>query len=138
MVKKITLAGLLLIICVGSFLFYNEFLALPDSMEKQPIAHKLTALELYGAYEEDEMSADLLYLNKVMLIEGIVASVDQTDQDQTLSLETNGFGVIKCTLAEDDKTKDLSTLVGKEINIKGECIGMLLDVLINNAIIINQ
>jgi hypothetical protein len=53
-------------------------------------------------------------------------------------LETEGFGFINATLSD---AKELDALVlqkGNEVTLKGECIGLLLDVLIINAIILNE
>ena len=70
---------------------------------------------------------------------GVVESVEvPDDSNPILSLQTEGFGLVKATMESTIEPVTTADLIGKEITIKGECIGILLDVLLNQSIIINQ
>ena len=55
-----------------------------------------------------------------------------------VSLATEGFGSIKATLANTIEPSELNKYKDTEVRIKGECIGLLLDVLLINSIILED
>ena len=126
-------------ILVLSFWFYTNFLLTEPSMKKQITKHRISAIDLYAQFDQNEAAANNKFLNKVLEVKGMIKSIDQNEQSKpVIMLETEGFGFINATLSD---AKELDTLVlqnGNEVTLKGECIGLLLDVLLINAIILND
>ena len=108
-------------------------------MAKRSTDVEMRANDLMTAFESEEENANGLYLNKILAVSGKIISVDLTEETKpTINLETDGFGVIKCTLESADDFDNESMTIGSNLTIKGECIGYLLDVLINDSIMLND
>ena len=136
--KQFLLLGLVVGL-ISAYVIWSTFLKTAPSTTSLDTEAEITANELYQAFYSDETEANKLYLNKIIEVSGVVTSIDESeDLKPSISLATEGFGVIKCTFetAEDFDPKSVS--VGAQITIKGECIGYLLDVLIRNSIIITD
>ena len=123
----------------GAYIIWSNFLKTSPGTSKLETEIEISAEDLMIAFENDENKANGLYLNKILEVRGKVVGTDQSEMAKpTIDLETSGFGVIKCTLESADDF-DLNSINNEaELTLKGECIGYLLDVLLNNAIILND
>ncbi|MDO9156910.1 MAG: hypothetical protein Q7U17_08555, partial [Sediminibacterium sp.] len=86
----------------------------------------ISAVELVYAYNNNEPDANAKYLNKALVVEGIVKEVGQNQEgNTTITIDgANDFSAVFCTLKEADKNIE----VKKKISIKGVCIGFTSDV----------
>lgn len=93
----------------------------------------ISAVELVYAYNNNEPDANAKYLNKALVVEGIVKEVGQNQEgNTTITIDgANDFSAVFCTLKEADKDIE----VKKKISIKGVCIGFTSDVVITDAFI---
>lgn len=93
----------------------------------------ISAVELVYAYNNNEPDANAKYLNKALVVEGIVKEVGQNQEgNTTITIDgANDFSAVFCTLKEADKNIE----VKKKISIKGVCIGFTSDVVITDAFI---
>ncbi len=106
-------------------------------MHKQETQHQVTAVNLYNEFDSDEEKANNLYLNQVLEVTGVIESVQASeDSNPVITLQTEGFGVVNATLASLEEMEGIELNEGQSVTIKGECIGLLLDVLITNSIIL--
>jgi len=96
----------------------------------------VTAAELSKEFEGDENVANSRYLNKVIEVSGIVGTIKTVDENITrFTLETgNPMSAVICTFSPVTKHTDFEQ--GKEITVRGECSGFLMDVLLNNCIVV--
>jgi hypothetical protein len=96
----------------------------------------VTASELSKEFESDENAATSRYLNKVLEVSGTVGTIKTGDGNITsVTLETgNPMSAVICTFSPSNKPADFEQ--GKEITVRGECSGFLMDVLLNNCTII--
>ncbi|MCX6330212.1 MAG: hypothetical protein NTZ85_11975 [Bacteroidia bacterium] len=94
----------------------------------------ISAVDLQKAFEENETSAASTYVNKVLEVTGTIESV-KTGENNVLSivLKTGSdLSTVICTFPpETDPAKFTS---GKQITVRGECSGFLMDVLLNNCV----
>jgi hypothetical protein len=132
---------LVIAVCVAlivAFVVYTTFLKTAPSMKNLEAEFKLSAIELYTEFDADENAANTKYQNKVLEITGEVVEVSSEEGgNPTISLKTEGFGVVKCTLESVPSSQELERIsIGGNLTIKGECIGMLLDVLVERSMII--
>ncbi|MEQ1587819.1 MAG: hypothetical protein ABL895_18175 [Cyclobacteriaceae bacterium] len=128
--KKI-LIGILLALGVTSgviYLMYNK----PHRNPATETPIKVSATELFKSFESNETEANQLYLDKVLEVTGKITEVSSNQNGMpVLALETENivFGV-RCTM----ENGELITQVGETVTVKGICTGYLSDVIITNAI----
>lgn len=100
--------GVLLIgAAIGYFYLYQDH----RNISQEEASFELSAQNLADEFKNDAVSANTKYLNQTIEVKGIVKEVT----DSTLLLESGVF----CSLNE----KANESLNGKEITIKGRCIG---------------
>jgi len=107
--------------------------------ESNVASHKtevtIDAPELLQAFEINEDSANMKYLDKVILVSGTVGSISKDSLGYTVYLkEEDAISGIVCSF--DNASFD-SALVkpGSQINVKGICTGYLMDVIMNKCYI---
>lgn len=134
--KNFLIAGGIVALMIA-YLIWANFLKTGPSMRKLEAQYQLDAVAFYNEFETDESTANAKYLNKIVQVTGEVSNVEVNEGSKpVISLKTEGFGVIKCTM-ETELTDDQLSIIRSSptIVIKAECIGMLLDVLLNRGII---
>ncbi len=100
----------------------------------------LNSTELYSAFESDEAAATAKYIGKIVELTGNVAQVEFGSIDSTLNITLrpdDQFSGVICTFGEKENLSR-KVIVGDQIIVRGECSGMLLDVLLNNCVIIKN
>ncbi len=118
----------LVVTCGVIYLMYNK----PHRDPASETSIKVSAADLFKSFEDNEAEANKLYLDKVLEVTGKISEVTSNQNGvPVLTLETENimFGV-RCTV---ENTESI-TQVGETITIKGICTGYLSDVIITNAI----
>jgi hypothetical protein len=96
----------------------------------------LSAKELFEAFESDEPSANAMYLDKVIEVNGVISEISSNQEKNTIVIldADNAMGGVACTLENTDgKTFEKKS----HISIKGICTGYLTDVVITHGIVVN-
>lgn len=129
MIKKIIISALLigaLGIAVGLYLFNKPL----DSIDSMTTDYQLASHELLASFEENEASANILYLDKVIEVNGIVLKTTQENGKTSVYLSTNNelSNVILQLEQEDERIQ-----AGSEATFKGICTGYLMDVVLVRA-----
>ncbi|MEI8225710.1 MAG: hypothetical protein WCG82_07260 [Bacteroidota bacterium] len=98
----------------------------------------IAASVLYKAFEDDETSAATRYINKILEVTGIIASVKPAANNiLNISLVTGSdLSSVICTFPAIADPSKFSP--GDEITLRGECSGFLMDVLLNNCAVIEN
>ena len=97
---------------------------------------KISAVDLYNAFTDNEILADSLYLMQVIQVTGKVVDIKE-DTSGTIILLDGGNGMfgISCSLQKtDEEVKKVEK--DSEITIKGICTGMLMDVVLTRCVIV--
>ncbi len=100
-------------------------------IESEAPAFTISAIELSIAFQEDETAATQTYLNKTILVEGIVSAFD----NETVTMEPGVFFAVN----KNEHRTDLPSL-NTNIQIKGRCIGydsILEEIKFDQSIFIN-
>jgi tRNA_anti-like len=107
----------------------------PDMAKTKP-DFVITASVLEKAFEDNEIAASKIYINKILEVTGTVASVKPADNNVlSISLATGSdLSSVICTFTAVTDTSKFRT--GYKINLRGECSGFLMDVLLNNCALI--
>ena len=99
----------------------------------------LDASDLFNDFSNNEATANQKYLGKVVQITGEVVDVKTENSQTAVILEDDLFGVStyldSSFVAENPKiVKDVGP--GQSVTLRGQCDGMLSDVVVSRAVII--
>lgn len=135
--KRLLLIAVVIAGIAGYFVWAN-FLKTAPSMSRLDADYRVNAVSFYAEFEESEEAANVKYQNKIVEIVGEVEGLDVSDGSlPVITIKTDGFGTVKCTMESQLSSKDLNSIqINSSLVIRGECQGMLLDVLIGRAIVI--
>jgi hypothetical protein len=130
---KIALFVVLFIAVAGilaALIMYNK--KHPDTAKAKP-DFVVTAIALQKEFEDNEKTASARYINKILEVNGTIASVTLADSAHlNISLKTGSdMSLVICTFPSNGHQADFVT--GNEITLRGECSGFLMDVLLNNC-----
>lgn len=116
----------------GLFLFNKKH----SDLNKVKPDFKVEASIIQKEFEENEATATSKYLNKIIEVSGQVQSVKQGDGfASSINLKTGSeMSSVICTFSSSDDISGLA--VGRDITVRGECSGFLMDVLLNNCVIV--
>lgn len=136
--KKIILFLILVGLIIGGSIAYYQFTKTHEDMASQKAVAILTSAELFTEFVNDEQGANQKYLGKVIEVKGSVYSVEKGTQNDLniLFMEEGEMFGVACNIKDTDLTGEIE--VGQAIHIKGECSGMLSDVVLIRCIILNQ
>ena len=132
--KKILyiLLGILIALAIS----YMVFLNIPKaSVQNKDASASLTSIELYDEYTKNENKANRAYNGKIIEVTGTVLHVSTDKQNNSVILLNSSdpnSGVL-CTFEKKLK-KEISA--GNEITVKGQCNGLLMDVVLNKCIFV--
>jgi len=103
------------------------------SVASQKADVEIAASKLLQAFETDENAANALYLDKIVLVSGIVESISEDSLGVSVYLkESDAVGGVICSF--DKSAIDVSMAKkGLPLSIKGICTGYLMDVVLNKC-----
>ena len=130
-----TLAAVMLVLIVAIFTYMYVFRKADVSVASKKADIEIKASELLKKFTDDENSANATFLDKVIVVEGTIASI--TEDSSSVSIYMKNLDDIAGIQCGFDKTAiDKSTLMhGDTIHIKGICTGYLMDVVLNKCAI---
>lgn len=126
------------LIAAGGIYWYAFMRPHKDMMKAHP-EYVMQASDLFNDFSNDEGSANKKYLGKVVQITGTVVDVKNDNDETAVTLEDELFGIStyldSAFVAENP---DLVSAVdtGQTVTLRGQCDGMLNDVVISRAVII--
>ncbi len=95
-----------------------------------------TASTLVKEFEVDETAANKKYNDKVIVVNGIIQTIEIADSTLRIVLKGEAGGVIG-ELEKSEREKAIKLKVGDSLKLKGVCTGYLMDVILVRTIIIN-
>ena len=136
---KISLILIVLAVVVGAGAYWYVFLKPHRNMENKKPEFKLSSTQLLQDFTKDETAANARYSGKVIEVSGEVVAVQTGERGAAIILEDELFGVsayLDSSFVAANQQLTNKTTVGEPITIRGKCDGMLNDVVISRAIII--
>lgn len=129
----ILFAGLFLLIiaALSIYLVYNK----PHlNIERSKVDYHIEAAELLEDFEISTPVANQKYIDKVIVVNGKVSSIEITENVANILLSEKGefFGVY-CSFPLEKAEKLQLLSLGEVVKIKGVCTGYTDDVLLNNC-----
>jgi hypothetical protein len=94
----------------------------------------ITSDSLVAKYQADENLANSLYLNKAVVVTGVLLSIDKNQEGKTTLVigRSDSFSNVSVTLTNN---APITQKVGAPITIKGLCTGALSDVVITDGVV---
>ena len=135
--KKLFFAGIVLCLVVAAATAFYLYEKPRTSLNNIKPTFTLGAKELYTAFQQDEQKANQQFLEKVIQVKGTVDNVLVTDSTISLLLSSgNEMGGINCSVKKTNGDQLAPPLKGAVIQVKGRCIGFLMDVNLVDALIV--
>ncbi|HAP02030.1 MAG TPA: hypothetical protein DCQ93_08925 [Bacteroidetes bacterium] len=101
--------------------------------------YTISAVDFYNYYSENEDSANLKYINKVIEVTGVVSDVSKKDTSSLLIILDGGNGMfgVSCGL---QRTGENFVIPEKHstLTIRGICVGMDMDIKLTRCSIVSQ
>lgn len=136
--KKSVLYILLIGLAIGVGVGYYQFTKTHENTADLEAVAQLSSTQLFTEFSDNEKIASERYIGKIIEVRGSIYSIGEgSNDDLEILLEADGemFGVA-CNVPKDDVSLALNE--GQEITVKGECSGILSDVILIRCIIKNQ
>lgn len=138
MKKILMIIGLLGVIGGGiGYYLYNK--PHKNMMNTKPSA-KLEASAIFTEYETDETAANEKYLGKVVEVTGMIKLAEKGDDgvvSVTLNTGSEMAGVV-CQLDPEKGYSDTDFKAGSMATFRGDCTGMLMDVVLVRCVSISN
>lgn len=138
--KRRILRLLLVLIVLGAIVGTGTWLYVFKKSDSNVASRKvdveITAKNLVARFETNETTANAEFLDKVILVEGVIDSVNEDSLGVSVSLKNPDeiAGVI-CSFSKGDAEKENFT-VGNPVKVKGLCTGYLMDVVLNKCSVV--
>lgn len=101
---------------------------------------RISALDLWSAYDKNEVAADLLYMDKVLIVTGAIENISKDILNTAyVTLKTgNTFESVQCMFSKSEEYYLASLSKGQQIQIQGTCAGVSIgNIIIRNCTIID-
>ena len=134
---KIVIVIGLVAAAIGGFVAYKMWnKPHADASEMEGI--KVSAIDLYKAFETNEQQANTTYVGKVLEISGAVAEIENTDSIARVifSVPDATFGSVRVSIDKRHLDDVKSLVPAQNIVVKGFCSGFLSDVEIRDGVIV--
>lgn len=133
--KKILWVILLLMILLAGVGVYVFNMSPTSTIGNQAIDVNMNAAALYKAYSSNEMAGNKKYIGKIVLTEGEISEISTDEMGASVFLleAGNAPGGVLCTSGKDENLSQYK--VGDIVKVKGQCNGMLMDVVLNKCVI---
>ena len=131
-VLKITLLLFLIITITGGFVGYKMWTK-PHRKVEASKAITVTANQIATAYESNEAIANTQYLDKVLEVNGEIASIAANQKGEpVITLKGSDMSGVICTL---EGAAPATLKAGTPVQLKGICTGYLTDVVLVRCIV---
>jgi hypothetical protein len=122
-------------IITGTFVYLYTFRKADLSVASKKAEIEIKAAELLKNFTEKEDSANAVFLDKILAVEGLIDKVTEDSTSITVYLKNpEDLAGVMCGFHKS--SIDKSTLkTGNSIRIKGICTGYLMDVVLNKCAI---
>jgi hypothetical protein len=117
-------------VLIGLSMYFKKH----SDLSKTKPDYVITAKVLQKEFEDNEKSASEKYINKILEVSGTISTVSQDSSIINIALKTGSdLSSVICTFGTTDLSKFKT---GEDVTIRGECSGILMDVLLNNCVLI--
>jgi len=130
--KKYIWISLIVLIAAAAYYGYTQYNRENPDLSDVTADVTVTTKELTAKYSENEEAGNKLYLNKVLKVSGILASIEK-DESGAVTLILEGNDMLSSVSAQLDARRLADTNLvkrGQSVTINGVCTGKLTDVVL--------
>ncbi len=114
---------------------------MPQHSTDQHVAADFTSSpsSLFAEFESNEGVASKKYIGKTIELQGILVEKDSDESGAPVVLlasSKDGDPEVFCTLEQSEQSSFDELTLGQSLTIKGQCTGMLMEVVLNKGIIV--
>lgn len=126
--------ALLLVVAIGGYWQYNK----PSrNLAEESADMTINATQLYQQFSENEAQANQQYLDKVVQVRGKLQTINREGSGLNLILDAGSeMGGVICEIPKENIPEGLNLETGRELTIKGQCTGFLMDVVLVKCVIV--
>jgi hypothetical protein len=126
---------ILIIILCGAYLVFQYVNRPHKSISSASADYEMTAGQLYQLFDENEEAANKKYLDKTIVVKGIVSQVNLGGDNPEIILSTEGqMGGVSCSLDPLSEHAKSEFMPGQTVSFKCICNGFLMDVVLQRCI----
>lgn len=117
----------------GGTYAYMEYSRGTARADEMPVAQRLSAAELLQAFQNDEQTATKTYVGateQVVQVSGSIRSMEPVGTDKTNVVLETGDQLAAVVCEFDNKDLPIDWRSGAQVNVKGICTGLLMDVVL--------
>lgn len=97
----------------------------------------IDAIALFEEFALNESAASIKYIDKVILVRGVVSSVDKSNGQVAIMLDTGDpLGAVMCQLDPEISQNSEEFKEGDQVKFKGTCSGFMTDVQISRCAVV--
>jgi len=134
---KIVIIIGLIAAAIGGFVGYKMWNK-PHADASEMEGVKVSAIDLYKAFETNEQQANATFVGKVLEISGAVAEIENSDSIARVifSVPDATFGSVRVSIDKRHLDDVKSLAPAQNIVVKGFCSGFLTDVEIKDGVVV--
>lgn len=135
--ESIVLYVILSLLLIAIAVFLGVYHKPHPSVAREEAAFKVSASHLVEAFSKDEMEANARYAGKILEVRGPLREMIVDDSTTVLLMgDSNLPARVSCYLQPGQEEAARNLKEGESIAVKGICNGILLDVILDRAILL--
>lgn len=139
MKRKNTILMISSVIAITSLTAVFMYFKPHRSVRNEDALFTLSVSELVSAFVEDEARANSLYVGEIIEVSGTLKEMILNDSTVILLMgDSTEMTGVSCYLQRDQKQKYRRLTRGSFVSVKGVCNGMLLEVVIDKALLLPE
>lgn len=128
---------LILLVIIGAYYQYNK----PSrNLTHEQADLSIEAIDLYKQFSENEAAANKQYLDKVVQVRGSLKAINRgPDGSLNLTLASgHEMGDVTCEIPAANVPQGANLQTGQNITVKGQCTGILMDVVLVKCVLVTE
>jgi hypothetical protein len=117
------MAFILVVFSIGGYVVYSMYNKPHKTISEEDVDFRLTVDEMIGAFDEEEKTAQAKFLDKVIVLEGVLKSFSGSENAMDILILEGKNGRANCGFSSVDFQVSESIKPGDKLFVKGLFIG---------------
>ena len=110
----------------------------PADIRKMDADLSIHASRLVNDFKQDESKAVERYVDKILIVSGRIAAIEKNKGQITIALDAGDpLSYVACSFYNNEINSSGNLVPGATIQVKGNCTGMLTDVVLNKCSLVH-
>ena len=135
--KKVLAAIVFFFLAAGGYGWYL-YTKSPADIRKMDADFSIHASRLVNDFKQDESKAVERYVDKILIVSGRIAAIEKNKGQITIALDAGDpMCYVACSFYSNEINSPGNLVPGATIQVKGNCTGMLTDVVLNKCSLVH-